>query len=256
MNILLTNDDGINARGMHAAYKELSSIATVMVVAPHKQRSSIGHAITLSKPISCKKKSRYGKFFGYAVTGTPADCVKFALKHLVKKKPDLIISGINLGPNDGCSVFYSGTVAAAREGCINGIPSIAVSLATFTDPDYTYAAEFLKNFIQKKTWTKIPKNTFLNINVTFLNINVPHLKSSQMKGVKITSQETVPFQTVFLKKQISGQTYYQLSCEFPLRTRTKGSDTQALLDDCISITPLKNDLTDYGVLDKLRHDFI
>ena len=131
MEILLTNDDGIYAEGIYALYRQLIQFATVTVVAPDSERSSVGHGITLAHPIWQKKINRKGKFFGYGISGTPADCVKFACGVILKKKPDLIVSGINQGCNDGCSVHYSGTVAGAREGALMGIPSLAISLNTF-----------------------------------------------------------------------------------------------------------------------------
>src|SRR3990167_9211343 len=114
MKILLTNDDGIYAEGIYALYKELVKVGDVTVVAPDSERSSVGHGITLSHPILFKKVNRKGRFFGYGISGTPADCVKFGVRVVLKRKPDLLVSGINLGANDGCSVFYSGTVAGAR----------------------------------------------------------------------------------------------------------------------------------------------
>ena len=122
MHILLTNDDGIYAEGIYALYQELKKIAKVSVIAPDSEKSSVGHGITLAHPIWFKKINRKGRFFGYAISGTPADCVKFATSVLLKRKPDMVVSGINLGPNDGCSVHYSGTVAGAREGALLGIP--------------------------------------------------------------------------------------------------------------------------------------
>ena len=123
MHILLTNDDGIYAEGIYAAYKELSKIADVTVVAPESEQSSVGHGITLFYPLFAKKISLKNRFDGHAISGKPADCVKFAVSVLLKgKKPDLVISGINFGGNDGCSVFYSGTVAAAREGACGSSP--------------------------------------------------------------------------------------------------------------------------------------
>ncbi len=117
-HILLTNDDGIYADGIYALFLELKKVAKVTVVAPDAEQSSVGHAITLSHPIWYKKVNRKGNFFGYGISGTPADCVKFAVSVNLKTKPDLVISGINCGPNDGCSVFYSRTVAGAREGAL------------------------------------------------------------------------------------------------------------------------------------------
>src|SRR3989338_604903 len=141
MRILLTNDDGIYADGIYALYLELKKIGAVTVVAPDSERSSVGHGITLAHPIWDKRVNRKGRFFGIGISGTPADCVKFAVAVILKRKPDVVVSGINLGHNDGCSVFYSGTVAGVREGALMGIPSIAVSLATFINPDFSFAAQ-------------------------------------------------------------------------------------------------------------------
>src|SRR5208337_2831551 len=166
MRILLTNDDGITAEGIYAAYKELRKIADVTVVAPDSEQSSVGHGITLFYPLFVKKISPENHFDGHAVSGKPADCVKFAVSVLLKgKKPDLVISGINFGGNDGCSVFYSGTVAGAREGALMGIKSFAISLNCFDRPDFSNAAKFTAKFarwVNKKT---LPNGTFFNVNV-------------------------------------------------------------------------------------------
>src|SRR3989338_7858028 len=142
MRILLTNDDGIYADGIYALYLELKKIGTVTVAAPDSERSSVGHGITLAHPIWDKRVNRKGQFFGIGISGTPADCVKFAVAVLLKRKPDVVVSGINLGHNDGCSVFYSGTVAGAREGALMGIPSLAVSLGTFVNPNFSVVAKY------------------------------------------------------------------------------------------------------------------
>src|SRR6202789_1887203 len=149
MRILFSNDDGIYAEGIYAAYKELQKFADVTVVAPDSEQSSVGHGITLFYPLFVKEISPENHFKGHAISGKPADCVKFAVSVLLKgKKPDLVISGINFGGNDGCSVFYSGTVAGAREGCLMGINSFAVSLDCFDNPDFTAAATFTAKLAQ------------------------------------------------------------------------------------------------------------
>ena len=175
MRILLTNDDGIYAEGMYALYLELKKLGTVTVVAPDSQKSSVGHGITLAHPIWHTKVNRKGQFFGTGVSGTPADCVKFAIGVLLKNKPDVIVSGINLGTNDGCSVFYSGTVAGAREGALMGIPSLAISLDTFMEPDFSYAAKCGAKLVKLFGQGKLPKGTFLNV-------NVPHVAASKLKA--------------------------------------------------------------------------
>src|SRR3989338_2641327 len=140
MHILLTNDDGIYAKGIEVLAARLSEIAQVSVVAPDHERSAAGHAITLWDPLRVTAVDRNGAFFGFAVDGPPADCVKIAIQRLLKQKPDLVISGVNLGPNTGTNVIYSGTVSAALEGAVLGVPSMAVSLATFRQPRFAVAA--------------------------------------------------------------------------------------------------------------------
>jgi len=134
--IVLSNDDGINAPGLAALYSEIIKIGDVKVVAPDSEKSAVGHAITLSDPLRVWDFKKNGEFFGYAVNGTPADCVKIACWVLLKERPDIVISGINLGSNSGINAIYSGTVSAATEGTILGIPSFAISLTTFTEPAY------------------------------------------------------------------------------------------------------------------------
>ncbi|HDM76023.1 MAG TPA: 5'/3'-nucleotidase SurE, partial [Deltaproteobacteria bacterium] len=134
--VLITNDDGIYAKGIEVLFFELRKEFEVIVVAPETEQSAVGHAITLMNPLRLKKINRNGEFFGYAINGTPADCVKLAIKELVTEPLDLVVSGINLGANVGINVIYSGTVSAATEGTMMGVPSIAVSIDTFKDPDF------------------------------------------------------------------------------------------------------------------------
>ena len=245
MHILLTNDDGIYAEGIYAIYKELVKVAKVTVVAPDSERSSVGHGITLAHPIWQKKISRKGKFFGIGVSGTPADCVKFACHVLLERKPDLIISGINLGPNEGCSVFYSGTVAGAREGALLGIPSMAVSLGTFINADYRYAAKCTVQIARACFKTKMPRRTFLNI-------NVPAVKPSQIKGIRITQQGTDPIHSSFSKRRDPNlKNYYWLTGKVPVHKNNNRIDTYALNNHYVTVTPIASDSTDYTFLPQL-----
>lgn len=245
MKILLTNDDGIYSDGIYAIYRELKKIGNVDVVAPESEKSSVGHAITLSHPILYKKVTRKGRFFGYGITGTPADCVKFALKVLLKSKPDLIVSGINLGPNDGCSVHYSGTVAGAREGALNGIPSVALSLDTFTDPRFNVAAQFGARAIKQVLGNKIP-------NGTFLNINIPAVSKSKIKGFRITRQGTKPIHGNFRKRKDPNlKTYYWMTGTPAVIRKDDGSDTYALENNYVTIAPIQCDSTDDKYYEKL-----
>lgn len=245
MNILLTNDDGIYAEGIFALCRELKKIGRVTVVAPDSERSSVGHGITLAHPIWVKKIKQQGEFFGYGISGTPADCVKFATSVLLKRKPDMVISGINLGPNDGCSVFYSGTVAGAREGTILGIPSIAVSLATFVNPDFSYAAKFAA-----KCATLVYKNKISR--GTFLNVNVPNLKASFIKGIKVTHQCMIPIHGEFVKRvDPNGKTYYWMLGKDPKTEKDITIDTYALSRGYVTITPVHCNLTDHKTYQKI-----
>lgn len=246
MRILLTNDDGIEAEGIYALYLQLKKLGPVSVVAPESERSSVGNAITLAHPLWKKKVYRKGRLFGTSVSGTPADCVKFALA-VLKCKPDVVVSGINLGHNDGCSVFYSGTVAGAREGSLMGIPSLAVSLDTFTRPDFAYAARLAAKIVKKIAKEKLPKGTFLNI-------NVPNKKASQIKGIKMTRQGLVPIHGRFRKRKDPGQReYYWMTGVMPVKMKDNRIDSTALLNDYVTVTPIQNDQTDHTFLEQLEH---
>lgn len=238
MNILLTNDDGIYAPGIAALAKELRKIANVTIVAPDMERSAVSHAITLAHPIWMKKVNRDKKFFGHAISGTPADCVKFGVNVILKKKPDLVFSGINFGDNDGCSVFYSGTVAGAREGALMGIPSIAISLATFVNGDFTYAAKFGAKIARKTFKEKLPP-------ATFLNVNVPNLPKSRIKGIHATNQGLIPIHGKFHKRfDPNLREYYWMTGKVPQRNKDLAVDTYALAQGYVTITPIHCNLTD------------
>lgn len=248
MRILLTNDDGIQADGLAALLKELKKIGQVDVVAPDSQRSSVGHGITLGRPLTANQGMTANGVRGIGLSGTPADCVKFALKVALKRKPDVVVSGINLGPNDGCSVFYSGTVAAAREASLNGIPAIAFSLNTFVDPDYKYAAQFAAGFTRKILGSSFPRGTFLSV-------NIPNLPKRQIKGVKFTRQGKSPLKTRFLKGRATGSKGgYWMTGDTPLNEKDVMIDTIALSKNFITVTPLQNDLTDYKALEALTQN--
>ena len=248
MRILLTNDDGIYAEGIYAAYKELRKFADVTVVAPDSEQSSVGHGITLFTPLFVKKISPQGRFNGHAVSGKPADCVKFGVGVLLKgKKPDMVISGINFGGNDGCSVFYSGTVAAAREGTLMGINSLAVSLDCFEDPDFSIAAKYTAKIAQWAYKNHLPQGTFLNVNVP----------PGKPKGVRFTRQGTEPIHETFEKrKSPHSMHYYWMGGKIPDHKNDNHIDTYALKNKYVTITPIHSDLTDDDFLEKVKaHDF-
>lgn len=247
MHILLTNDDGIYAEGIYALYLELKKLGKVTVVAPDSEKSSVGHGITLAHPIWDKKVNRKGQFFGVGVSGTPADCVKFATGVLLKRKPDIVISGINLGHNDGCSVFYSGTIAGAREGALMGIPSLAISLATFVNPDFKYAAQCGAKLTKLALKNGMPKGTFLNV-------NVPNKSKSQIKGIKMTRQSLVPIHGTFHKRRDPNfREYHWMSGKLSTRSKDNKIDSAALNNNFVTVTPIQSDLTNYSFLEELNN---
>lgn len=247
MNILITNDDGIYSEGIRALYESLKTIGKVTIVAPDAERSAVGHAITLSDPLRVKKVNRFGKFFGYATTGTPADCVKLAIRALLKKKPDLIVSGINLGPNVGYSVLYSGTVSGATEGAILGIPSFAISLATFTNPDYSFSAKFAKKLAKQIIQNKgLPKGTLLNV-------NIPAVSRKDIKGIRIVRQSEKAIEERFDKREDPRKRiYYWLTGEVVKSDKKEDADIETIRNNYISITPIHCDMTDYDFIEKLK----
>ena len=244
--ILLTNDDGIDARGISALAREVRKIGEVIIVAPDSERSAAGHAITLTEPLRAKKIYRDGVFFGYAVNGTPADSVKLAVKSLLDKTPDLVISGINLGPNTGTNVIYSGTVSAATEAAIMDLKAIAVSLGTFTDPDYGPAARFIRTLAQEIISRRIPPGVLLNV-------NVPAVPEKEIRGVRVTHQGIARFKEVMEERiDLRGRTYYWLGGEMDSPDNDQDSDHTALLNNYIAVTPLHYDMTNYSFLSELK----
>lgn len=248
MKILLTNDDGINADGLFALYEALSKIGNVTVVAPASEQSAVGHAITIADPLRVKEVKRDGTFFGYAVNGTPADCVKLAVSTLMDKKPDIVVSGINLGPNTGINVLYSGTLSGATEGAIFGIPSFGISLATFVDPDYSYAANFAADLANKIRNMNVPKGTLFNI-------NVPAIGKEKIKGLRYTFQSKIAIADRFDKrKDPADRTYYWLTGDFSDIDGEEGSDANAIHDGYVSVTPIHIDMTDWEYLGKMKKE--
>jgi len=244
--LLITNDDGIAAPGIHALVQELLKIAEVVVVAPDSEKSAVGHAITLSDPIrvTCFKKANH--WVGHAVSGTPSDCVKIAVGALLDRRPDMVISGINLGSNAGINVIYSGTVSAATEGTILGIPSIAVSLATYTEPIFEPAARFASQMVRIVLSKGLPDGTLLNI-------NVPNLPESEIKGVRITRQGMANFAETFDKRvDPRNRVYYWMNGVKEELQAEDDVDDEALKNGIISITPVKYDLTNYNFIPELN----
>lgn len=245
MKILLTNDDGINAPGLNALYQEMKKVGEVTIVAPDSEKSAVGHAITLSDPLRVTNFYKNDQFYGYAVNGTPADCVKLAYWAL-DVKPDIVLSGINLGPNTGINILYSGTVSAATEGVFINIPSIAVSLTTFQDPDFRFAAKFTRQLSKIVVEKGLPKGTLLNV-------NIPNIKEEDIQGVVITRQGHAMYQEKFDKRiDPHHKVYYWLTGKKVELEEDEAVDDRAVLNNKVSITPVHFDLTNYDFLAELR----
>jgi 5'/3'-nucleotidase len=246
LRILVSNDDGIDAPGIEAVVKELKKLGDVDVVAPDKQRSAIGHAITMNYPLRATKFYKNRRFFGYAVEGTPADSVKLAISSLLEEKPDLLVSGINHGSNTAISIIYSGTVSAATEGTVLGIPSIAVSLTTFGKPDFRFAAQFTRTLAAFVVRKGLPHGTLLNV-------NIPAVKKNEIRGVVITRQGKTRWDDTFeVRRDPNNKEYYWLTGNLEVMDHAEDTDEIAVRNHFISITPIHYDLTDYDTLAKIR----
>ncbi len=246
LNILISNDDGIDAPGIEALANELKKIGKVTIVAPDKQQSAVGHAITMNYPLRVHEFRKNGALFGYAVEGTPADCVKLAVRALLKTKPDILVSGINHGANTAISIIYSGTVSAATEGTILGIPSIAISLTTYGPPEFTVAAKFARKLTALVAKKGLPSGTLLNV-------NVPPIKEKEIKGVVITRQGKSVWDDRFdVRRDPGNKEYYWLTGSLEQLDKGLDVDQFAVANKYISVTPIHYDLTDYRMLETMR----
>jgi 5'-nucleotidase len=241
MHILLTNDDGYHAPGIQTLYRALSSQTKhdLSIVAPDGQRSATGHSITLHKPLLLTEYKLDGPMKGYAISGTPSDCVKLAIQGGLIAKPDFLISGINQGSNLGTDIFYSGTVSAAMEGVLLGIPSLALSLASYEfvnfEPAATYLAEQLDFLIRNH-----PEG--------LVNINIPGKPQAEWRGLRMTRLGKAVYENVFERRvDPRGRTYFWQSGNL-VEDQEADTDLKAIQEDFISITPLHSDLTDFQCL--------
>lgn len=243
MRILVTNDDGIAAPGIKALAEALGQLGSVTVVAPDRERSAAGHSLTLHSPLRVFEL-REGWF---AVDGTPTDCVNMGIHSLLPFRPDLVVSGINHGGNMGDDVTYSGTVAAAMEANLMGIPALAVSLATYGETShFGDAAEVILPVVRQFIRTPLPDDTFLNI-------NVPNLPLSEIRPPVITRQGKRSFVGKIVDKiDPRGRKYFWIGSEEPSFMDEEGTDFNAVGAGHISVTPLHLDLTNYRAMEALR----
>ena len=244
--ILISNDDGIYAPGIYALWEAMSEIGKTTVVAPNTEKSAVGHAITIYDPIRIEKVIRSNGFEGYAVNGTPADSVKIAVQAIMKKKPDLIISGINAGANVGQSLLYSGTISAASEGTLFGIPSIAISLDVLRDMDFSTSKVVAKKIARMVIKNGLPKDTLLNV-------NVPKDIEGSINGYQVTRQGAIYFKDNFDKREDPrGRIYYWMSGEVKDTDNDLTSDGVAIKKGYVSITPLQLQMTNFDFINELN----
>jgi len=246
--ILVTNDDGILAPGIRALIEVMQQIGEVVVVAPDKPQSAMGHAITINNMLYLNKISDdKAAVLEYSSSGTPVDCVKLAVNEILKRKPDLCVSGINHGSNSSINVIYSGTMSAAVEAGIEGIPAIGFSLL-----DYEWGADFeaAKSFIKKITLEVLDNGL---PNGVILNVNIPKLKENQIKGVKICRQAKAIWMEKFDKRKTpQGKDYYWLAGEFVNQDNGEDTDEWALEKGYISVVPVQYDMTAHHAIQELN----
>ena len=246
--ILVTNDDSITAPGIRTLIEIVRNLGDVIVVAPDSPQSGMGHAITVNNTLQINKVSDEGaEVTEYTCSGTPADCVKIAKNEILKIKPDLCVSGINHGSNSAINVIYSGTMSAAIEAGIEGIPSIGFSLADFSwKADFEPIKPFVKKIIEEVLNQKLPDGVVLNV-------NFPKLKREEIKGIKICRQARAKYEEKF-DKRVSpfGKEYYWLSGEFVNEDKGEDTDEWALKNGYISVVPVQFDLTAHYAIQQLN----
>ncbi len=245
--ILITNDDGVMAPGIRHLVKFMLELGEVVVVAPDKPQSGMGHAVTMTVPIRLEKITVNSGHDEYSCSGTPVDCVKLAVNKVLKRKPDLLVSGINHGSNASISVIYSGTMSAAIEGSMETIPSIGFSLL-----DYRFDADFMP---AKKYVQRIAKNVLENglPKGICLNVNIPAVKENEIKGVKICRQARGNWNEDFdHRTDPLGKEYYWLTGEFVLHEDSNETDVWALKNNYISVVPIQFDFTAHDVIPEIN----
>ena len=244
--ILVTNDDSIHAYGIKALYHAMCQIGDVEVVAPESEKSGVGHGITLITPLRARQHTGTDGFGGWAVNGTPADCVKLGVKELLSEKPDLVVSGINRGSNTATNTVYSGTVSAAIEAAILGIPAVAFSLTSFEKVDLGFAGEAAQLISQRVLERGLPADTVLNV-------NIPPASREEIKGYRITRQGRGRYDDSYDRRvDTMGQPYYWLAGTRVFLDEEDDLDEVAIGDNYVSITPIHFDLTNTKMLASLK----
>lgn len=247
--ILVTNDDGITAKGIRTLIDVMTEIGDVIVVAPDKPQSAMGHAITINNMLYLNKISNENDTITqFSCSGTPVDCVKIAVSEIMQRKPDLCVSGINHGSNSSINVIYSGTMSAAVEAGIEGIPAIGFSLLDFdANANFDHTKIFIKKIVTEVLEKKLPKGTVLNV-------NIPKFSENEIKGIKICRQADAQWVEKFDKRQSPfGKDYYWLTGEFTnFDKEANDTDEWALANNFISIVPVQFDMTAHQHIENLK----
>jgi 5'-nucleotidase len=247
--ILVTNDDGVDAKGLKCLAEAAKDFGRVVIAAPSEGMSGMSHAITIKTPLRVRKLKENGSIPKYSILGTPVDSVKLAFNSLLGRRPDLVLSGINHGSNASSSVVYSGTMAAAMEGCVNLIPSAGFSLLDYDpDADFSFAQEVVK---------KVIANIFekgLELGVC-LNVNIPAIPREEIRGIKICRQARGYWKEEFEKRMDphNGEYYWLTGSFFNDEPDSEDTDENALRNGYVSIVPVKVDLTSYNSIDDLNN---
>lgn len=236
--ILVVNDDGITAPGIKALVNAVKEIGEVVVVAPDSPQSGMGHAITINKPLRVSKVDVFGDIPAYQCSGTPADCVKIAVDKILKRKPDLCVSGVNHGSNSSINIIYSGTMSAAMEASLEGIPAIGFSLLDYRhEADFSASEKVAKKIVEQLLKNGLPKNTLLNV-------NIPNLPFNEIKGEKVCRQAVAKWVEEFVERQDPfGRNYYWLTGKFVNFDHGTDTDEWALANGFVSVVPVHHDLT-------------
>lgn len=240
--ILVTNDDGIQAPGIEVLARHLSAVGEVVVYAPDRQQSAVGHGVSLDRPL---RVHQYREDW-FMVDGTPTDCVMLAVRDLLKRRPDLVVSGINDGANLGDDVTYSGTVAGAYEGMLLGVPSIAVSDVSYDPQNRETAGVFAAKIARHVLKEGLPADTMLNV-------NVPDIPAESVTGILLTRMGRRHYEDEIVKRHDPrGKIYYWIGGSAPSHHAEPGTDFEAIEQAKVSVTPLHRDMTHHAVLDTLR----
>lgn len=246
--ILVTNDDGITAPGIKALVEVAKEFGDVVVVAPDKPQSGMGHAITINSTLRINKSNYHNVLEEYSCSGTPVDCVKIAVNKILKCKPTICVSGINHGSNVSISVIYSGTMSAAVEGVIEGIPSVGFSLCDYAiDANFDAAKKVVKKIITQLLDEKTPA-------ATCLNVNIPPLKEQEIKGIKICRQAKANWVEQFdERKDPNGNSYFWLTGKFEnFEAHKEDTDVWALDNGYVSVVPVQYDMTNYSIISEIK----